>query len=249
MQYLSNERVKELAKLRLKKFRDEKKSVIVEGIRIVQQLIIDGIPIAEMYCNEKSIEKYLSFEKDTAGFFLAKEHQINRLSDSKSSQDILALVEIKSPEFSGTERLLYLDRISEPGNIGAIFRTAKAAGIEGIILSPGCCDIFNPKTVRASVGTVFSVPGIIRDYDYLDRLDNELIVTDANEGSSLYSLDSEKKPYVLIIGSEANGIDRELIRRAHKKVRIPMLKKLESLNVAVAAGLCIYQLNRDILGQ
>ncbi len=249
MPYLSNERAKELSKLRLKKYRDEKKQVIVEGTRTIRQLITDSVPLLELFCPEKEAGKYNSVISciPSDKLFWAEEHQISRIAASKTSQNILALVEKKSPAITEQKRLLFIDRVSDPGNVGAVFRTAKASGMQGIILSPESCDVFNPKTVRASVGAVFSLPNIVADYGFLKQCNSEIIVTDVNEGCSIFDIAAGGEPYILVIGSESTGIDRELMQIAHRKARIPMLNNLESLNVAVAAGLCMYHLNKDIL--
>ncbi len=249
MQQLSNERIKELSKLRLKKYREESGLVLVEGQRTIRQLLISEIRIKELYLTGEALEQYEDIPQRAVGsrLFLVDEKQISRISAAKSPQKIIGLVEQKRPSFRRKERLLYLDRVSEPGNLGAIFRTAQASGMDGIVLSPACCEIYNPKTVRASVGTVFTLPSMTADYDFLARSSNEIIVTDAQEGVSLFSEKLKRRSYILVIGSEASGIAKELLKVEHFKLKIPMLRDLESLNAAVAAGLCMYSLNQDII--
>lgn len=275
MELVTNAKVKELSKLRQKKYRDESNLVLIEGRRTIKQLLTDGIPILELYATEEELARFSRYLNDSSqaersavnsqidgkvfgfpeklvnrqGIFLANEQQLNKLGDSKSPQKIVALVKKKTEPIRKTDRFVFVERISDPGNLGTIIRTAKATGMDGVLLSPGCCDLFNPKTVRASVGSVFSVPSMVVDYDYLKELPGRIIVTDTREGNSLYDIGEDMKPFVLVVGSEASGISGELRKLAKDFVRIPMLQNLESLNAAVAAALCMYQLNRSMLKQ
>ena len=249
MQYLSNERVKELKKLKMKKYREERKLVLVEGVRIIKQLLTFRIPLKEIYCTVDDIEKYSEIitRITSERVFLAKKQHLRQMSATDNPQDFLALVETKRPQLKKQERLLFIDRVSDPGNIGTIFRTAMATLMDGIILSPDCCEIFNPKTIRASMGTVFVIPSKIADYRELSKLPNRMIITDIKEGISLFEIKPVEHPYLLVIGSEATGINQDLMKKAACKIHIPMGGDMESLNVSVAAGLCMYSFNRDII--
>jgi len=249
MQELSKEKLKDLRKLRLKKFRDEKKQVLVEGSRTIRQLITDRVSLSELYCLESAVKSYTDILEHIGSerIYVLKEHQIEQLTAAKSAQNIIALVECRVPDFRKMDRLVYIDRISDPGNLGAIFRNARATGMDGVILSPECSDIFNPKTVRASVGTLFSLPSKVSEFEQLQGLDKEIIITDSEKGEPLFSFPLPENGYILVLGSEAFGVDRRIVAKADRRIRIPMLNRVESLNVAVAAGLCMYRLNRDIL--
>ncbi|MBW6516328.1 MAG: RNA methyltransferase [Candidatus Cloacimonetes bacterium] len=249
MQYLSKEKSKELKKLLMKKYRDQRKLLLVEGIRTIKQLSTYQIPLLEIYCTEEEIEHYSDIisQISSESVFIAKDFQLKQLSSAETPQSLIALVEMKTPEFVDNERLLFIDRVSNPGNLGTIFRVAKAALIDGIILSPECCDIYNPKVVRASMGTVFALPSMISDYQYLKGIPNKVIITSLSKGVSIYDIESNEHPYVLVVGSEATGINEELVQIADKMITIPMAGGIESLNVAVATSICLYFLNRDIL--
>jgi len=251
MQELSKEKLKDLKKLHRKKFRDAKKQVLVEGSRTIRQLITDQIHLLELYCLDSNWKRYSDIIEyvQSDRVYTLKEHHIEQLAAAKSAQDIIALVECQVPDFQKMDRIVYIDRISDPGNLGAIFRTARATGMDGIILSPDCSDIFNPKTLRASVGTLFSIPSKISEFEQLQGLNSEIIITDSRKGESLFSFTMSDKGYILVVGSEAFGVEEKIVKNADRRIRIPMLNRLESLNVAVAAGLCMYQLNRDILTQ
>ena len=251
MQYLSKERSKELKKLQLKKYRDARNLVLVEGIRTIKQLVIFKIPLLEVYCSEKEIERFgdILGKIPSEKIFLTREYQVKKAAATETPQKIFALVEIKVPPLHNDQRLLYLDRVSDPGNLGTIFRLAVAAKMDGVILAPDSCDIFNPKVVRASMGAVFAIPSMISDHQSIERRTHQIIVTDVKEGTSIYDIEPPQRPYILVIGSEAEGIATELLNLADIRINIPMGGKLESLNVAVAAGFCMYALNRDLLSK
>jgi TrmH family RNA methyltransferase len=246
---LSKARLQELRKLHQKKFREERDYVLIEGLRLIRQLIDDGIKIVELYITEDSDaldDERLKRLKSTP-IYRINEVQKSQLSTTKTPQNIFGLVKIpKMGELKG-ERLLYLDRISDPGNLGTIFRTSKAAGMNGIILSPQCCEVFNSKAIRASLGAVFSLPHTIESYKQIMTRKAHFIVTDVAKGPSLYSIKKPPLPYILVVGSEAVGVSTEFKPQDQVRIKIPMINGVESLNVAVATSLCIYRLNRDLL--
>lgn len=241
---LSNNRVRELAKLNMKKYRNESALVIVEGKRLIAQLFHDKIHIEEIFCLENDVKKYAVMNPDR--LTICTEPQLAKLSSAKTPQNIAAL--IKKPDLSLNLNgfLLYLDNISEPGNLGTIFRTAAAFNIDGIVLSPDCCEVYNPKAIRASLGSVFTVPHLIRGTDFLKNTDSEILSTVLEDAEPLTEIRSLKKPIILVIGSEAHGISREIVKMTAKKIYIPMSSRMESLNASIAAAIAIFHINQVI---
>lgn len=186
--------------------------------------------------------------------FQIKNDLLNKISDTVTSQGVVGVVKIKDftsdslfkrkPEF-----LLVLDSIKDPGNMGTLIRTADAFGLDGVILSRECVDLFNSKVVRSTMGSIFHLP-ILRDIDLYDFLSNlkkknfKILVSELKEGSSFDILEETGK-ICLVMGSEPEGVSKELIQLADHLVKIPIQGKAESLNVAVACGILLYEIARE----
>ncbi|MCK5052282.1 MAG: RNA methyltransferase [Candidatus Cloacimonetes bacterium] len=234
---LTNNQAKELAKLQLKKYRVLNNKTIVEGLRLIDQLNDYGIIFDELIISNKSeidISKY-----STKQTLTASQDKMKKITATKTPQNIAAVIPIISIPVKETQFLLYLDGISDPGNMGTIFRTATAAGVSGIILSPDCCEIYNPKVIRASLGSVFYLPSETHDHNWLQSFPTTIVATTLEDSTNLFEL---KKPasLMLVIGSEAFGISKEILQLAQHKIKIPIPGNIESINAAVAAGIAIY---------
>ena len=211
---------------------------MVEGFRLIEQLCKNGIKLDEILISspEKYKWKKLNYEK----VFFAEQWQIEKLSSTKTPQEITGLVSTVPIPLKEKRFLLYLDRIREPGNLGTIIRTATGAGISGIVLSPGCCEIYNPKVIRASMGTVFSFPIEIHDQPWLKKQNSKIIAASLENADNLFKMEKFKNNVILVLGSEADGISKKIMQIAEHKIKIPISKNIESLNVSVTAGICIY---------
>ncbi len=241
MNYISNNRIKELAKLKQKKYRE--KNVIVEGHRLIDQLIRNSVEIEEIFITENSNIHFDSFPNDK--LFLIKDWQLQKITSTKNPQEIAALIKTKTQKITDKKFLLYLDDIKEPGNLGAMIRTATATGISGIVLSPESCEIFNPKVIRSSLGTVFSFPIEIHDYKWMKEQNAKIVVTTLKEAENLYNFKLPSGDIILVIGSEAFGVSDEIQKLADYKIKIPLNNNVESLNAAVAAGIIIFHLQNQ----
>jgi len=246
MNIISKTYLKELVKLNQKKYREREQKVIVEGFRLIEQLLHNKIEIEEIYTTDlESIQKLVSSDSHSNSeikIFQAEFWQLEKLSSTKQPQNIAALVPIKSNPIVSKKFLLYLDNVKEPGNLGTIFRTAAAADIDGIVISPQSCEVHNPKVIRASLGSVFSMPFEIQEHDWLKRQDSILISTSLTNSEIIYSLNLPPGNKILVLGSEAHGISQEVLKLSDYKVHIPISDNIESLNVAVAAGITIFHL-------
>ncbi len=145
----------------------------------------------------------------------------------------------------GGKMLLVLDRVADPGNLGTMLRTADAAGIGGAVLLKGCADVYAPKTVRSSMGSLFHLP-IMAGADETDLLDGlrragyRILVTCLEGAEDLYQADLGGR-LAFVMGNEANGVSARLLAAADKRVYIPMQGRAESLNVAMAAGIVMFE--------
>lgn len=185
---------------------------------------------------------------------IVKTDIFNKMCDTKTPQGILCVVSM--PEYHLDEMLetneglfLILEDIQDPGNLGTIVRSGEGAGLSGIIMSSHTVDIFNPKTIRATMGSIYRVPFIYTDdlADAVRTVKNAGIKTYAAHlaGKTAYDKENYRGASAFLIGNEGNGLSRETADLADLYVRIPMLGEVESLNAGVAAALFMYEAARQ----
>ena len=247
-----NEIVKNIRKLKEKKYRDIEGNYLIEGIKLVKEAITENADIKQIVICEECLNSG-EFDKDTL-YEIAKFNIIyvtkkvfDILTDVKTPQGIIAVIGKKniSELVDYTQDIIIaLDDIQDPGNLGTILRTVDSANLNQIILSKGSADPYNPKVVRSTMGAIFRVNIIEADNlkeKLLEAQENnfKIMVTSLNTKNSIYDVDFNKK--VIVIGNEANGVSEQIQEIADEKVKIPMLGKTESLNASVAAGIMIYE--------
>ena len=251
-----NEFVKEIKKLKENKYRDQNKQFIVEGIKMVAEAIeekadINTIVVCEDCINDGSIDKKLLYEIAKFNCIYVNEKVFNIITDVTNPQGILAVINQnrKNNEIDYTaDFIVALDGIQDPGNLGTILRTADSANLKQLIVSNETADCYNSKVVRSTMGGIFRV-NVIRENNLVESLKQlkqqgfEIVVTSLETNNSIYNISYNKK--VVVIGNEANGVSKEVLELADKKVKIPMLGKTESLNTGVAAGIMIYEYVRE----
>ncbi len=246
MKELSKNDLKELAKLKIKKYRKERNQAIIEGKRAVQQVIDNNMDIYRIIASgENNVTENLP-KKLKSKLFKTLPNYLKKLTSSENPQSIVAIINIPKLELLKEDFLIYLDGIQDPGNLGTIMRTALAAGIDGVILSPECCELFNPKVIRASLGAVFTLPTLIKNQKWLIEQEAVKISTVLENGQNLFEWSPTKTKYILVIGSEANGISENIIENSEVKITIPMSNKMESLNAAVSAAICMFEMKYKI---
>ena len=200
-------------------------------------------------------EKLFSLEQSgQARAEVVKTDIFNKMCDTKTPQGILCVV--RMPEYHLEEMLkadrglyLILEDIQDPGNLGTMIRTGEGAGLSAVIMSSHTVDVFNPKTIRATMGSIYRMPFIyVEDLaDAIEAVKAAGIKTYAAhlEGSVAYDKENYCKAAAFLIGNEGNGLSRETADLADQYVRIPMLGKVESLNAAIAAALFLYEAARQ----
>jgi len=247
-----NEIVKNIKKLKEKKYRDEENKFIVEGIKMVEEAInenakISKVVICEDCINDGSIKQELLYEIAKHDCIYVSEKVFATITDVTTPQGILAVIEKENGEDSisyDEDIIVVLDGIQDPGNLGTILRTLDSVNLKQIILSEKTADPYNPKVVRSTMGAIYRV-NMIRSKNIIDTLKNmkkhkyDVVATSLQTDKTIYDIDYKKK--VIIIGNEANGVSNEVLELANKKVKIPMLGKTESLNAAVATGIILYE--------
>ncbi|HNX38253.1 MAG TPA: RNA methyltransferase [Candidatus Cloacimonadota bacterium] len=236
---ISKERVKYLAKLHQKKFRLEEDLVIVEGANIIEQLIQNGYPPLEIYHTE---ETPLPHGLGGTNCLVGDDAALERICDTKTPQGIAGLYHLPAESEGEFRTALYLDGIADPGNLGTIFRTAAAFGIDTILLSEDCTEVASPKVIRASLGSVFWLRHKTLTHSQLLSLGASKYCLIMEGKIPLNSFQPSGARSVYLIGSEAHGVSPELISRCDGSLRIAMAEGMESLNAAVASAILAHHL-------
>ena len=239
---LDNEKVKKYRKLKKRKYREEYGEFIVEGMHLVLEAFKSGI-IVELIMEENS-----AIPLPCPYVYVTKEI-IKKVSDLDTPTDIMALCKRLPDRDLIGNKLLILDEVQDPGNLGTILRSAKAFNIDTVILSENTVDLYNPKVIRATQGMLFHLNIISRKISpLLDVLKNREIPI---YGSSVdYGMDvcelskKDKEKYALIVGNEGNGLRSTTLDKCDKRLYIKMNERVESLNVAVATSILLYELDK-----
>lgn len=250
----SNNLIKLIRSLKSKKNRQKNEMFIIEGVRFLEFVVENNIPIIEI-CFSSELYKTSGGEEllDRAykmGLKITEiENKIfNSITDTKNTQGVIALVELKNMRFNiddyKDKLILILDRIQDPGNLGTIIRTADAAGIDLVVLSKGTVDPYNEKVLRSTMGSIFTVPILLEDdiiglIDYLKRNEYSIVSSYLQTEERFDDIDYTG-PVAVVIGNEANGVSEEIIEVSDKFAKIPIWGKAESLNAAIAAGVIMY---------
>ena len=241
---------KNTKKLKEKKFRVKEGKFLLEGLRLVEEAIkaeakIENIIIDEKVKDKISEEKYIkSF--DEKKIVILSSSLFAQITQTETPQGVVAVV--KNPEAKlNLEGSFYVvcDKVQDPGNLGTIIRTSHAAGVDGIILTKGSADIYNDKTLRSTMGSIFYVPVFYDDEDFttikeLQAKGFSLVVTSLQESRNFFEEDLKGKTMVTV-GNEGNGVSNEIMDLSNKRVKIPMPGGAESLNVAIATSIILFE--------
>ena len=257
----TNPKLKYIIGLQQRKNRDKEHVFILEGLRNAEMAVNATAKIKMCFCTKDILAQARGkqlIEKLSCPIYEISDHLYAKISDTKSPQGLMLIIEQNNKKLNeilaSKSKSLYLilDRLQDPGNLGTIIRTADAMGISGIICLKGTADIFSPKVVRATMGSLFNLPIAIK----IDEA--ELLSFAQDNALNLYatSLDQTAKPLwhtqfatksAIILGNEANGISPKLLNNSQNKIYIPMSGNAESLNVATAAAMIIYEYTRQII--
>ena len=242
--------------LRNKKER-EQNTILVEGHRLLEMAFASGAVIRQVFFTVPYKLKHDDFlqllSKKNAELIETSEHVLSKLSDTETPQGIVAFavyqaVPLAELSVADNPLIVVCDGIQDPGNLGTIIRTADAAGADAVITRPRTCDALMPKVIRATSGSIFSLPvvnagpGVL--IPWLAEKAIALCVADAHAPIPLYSADL-RGPLAIVVGNEAGGVSQNLKDKADMLLRIPIPGRAESLNVAVSASICLYEAVRQ----
>lgn len=255
---VKNERVKAAAKLvASSKARRETGLFVLEGLRLCMDVVRSGLRCAELFVSEEFCAKHeaefkaLSAVSDEV--FLVNDAVLEKLSDTRTPQGVCCVAKMPAGGASllgaGTAdaKLLLLENVQDPANLGAIARTAEALGISGLLVSGGC-DVYAPKALRASMGALLRLP--VEEADAL-----EVIETAKSSGFKTYASTPAADavpvteadfsgPVLCVVGNEANGVTPETMAACAERVTIPMAGRAESLNAAAAGAILMWEMVR-----
>lgn len=234
---LTNPKYKQWLKYHQKKYRNQDQKFLIEGKHLIEEAhkahLIECIIILEGSINPFC--EYPTYE--------IPNKLMEKLTMHVSNETIMAVCHYFDASIVKKDKLIILDNVQDPGNIGTIIRSAYSFGYDGIILSENSCDIYNDKLIRSTKGSIFHIPVIQTNiHDFIDTLNNEnyhLYATTLENSTPLKQV-TPQYPLAIILGNEGNGISKEIIAKCTDNITIEM-NNFESLNVAIAASICMYK--------
>lgn len=249
---LSKSQISYINSLSQKKFRVKYGKFIVEGVKMVDELLLSNFSIESIFCTEQYFLKVQQLHQKLSKItqiHLLSDNELKKISLFSTPNEVLAVVSIPTnksdsfarPTFNWT---LVLDEVQDPGNMGTIIRIADWFAIQEIKLSANCADVYNPKVVQATMGSIFRVE--IEEIDVLDYLDKEerTVYGAVLGGENMYSQNFESQG-VLVLGNESKGISAPVKSKINNFISIPSFGVAESLNVAVASAIICSEISRN----
>lgn len=234
-----NKKIKEIVKLKQKKYRNIENKFIIETENLIEEAYLEN-RLEEVYILEN---ENISLKLDCPIYEVTSK-VMDKIKSVNTSKILGIATKKENLEYIG-KRYLMLDKVSDPGNLGTIIRSASAFDIDTIILSEDCCDVYNEKTIRATEGAIFKVNIITENLEEainnLKKLNINIYRTDVNAGKDITEI--SKDNFCVIMGNESNGVSEKIKNQVEKSVHIKT-NNVESLNVAVATSIILYELNK-----
>jgi TrmH family RNA methyltransferase len=259
---LQNPRVKEAARLRDRRHREKQGRILIDGVRELARAVGAGVRMLEIFvceplCTSQEAQRVLASLPDLgAEVFRVTERVFEKLRFGHRAEGVLGVAEMPRPrlaDLSLPERPLVavLEGVEKPGNVGAVLRSADAAGVSALIVADGRTDLYNPNAIRASLGTIFTLPvcaaGVADTLDWLRQ--RQLAIYAARVDASLrYTEVDYGGPAAIVLGSEAEGLSAAWSAGDITPVCLPMLGVADSLNVSAAAAVLFYEALRQRAG-
>lgn len=248
----SNMQVKQLVQLQKKaKERTAQDVFVVEGMKMYQEVPKDRL--LHTYVSESLYNKNKALFSEDRQVTVLADRVFEYVSDTKTPQGVLCLVRqyhyAMEDLIKGQALVMVLENLQDPGNLGTIMRTAEGAGVTGVLMSSGCVDLYNPKVIRSTMGSVYRMP-----FYYTEDLKSSLLWLKEKgvtlyaahlKGESSYDRQDYRGASGFLIGNESKGLSDETADLADVYVKIPMCGKVESLNAAVASSILMYEVNRQ----
>jgi TrmH family RNA methyltransferase len=246
---LQNNQIKLLEKLSLKKYRQELKQFAVENLATILDALKAGYDFEALFVTPEFAQKnsdklnYLQNNSQAENFYSIDARLNKHYSNLDTASGITAIYKISERALDKTA-VIYLNGISDPGNLGTIMRSALAFDFVNLVLDENCADVYNPKVINAAKEAIFKL-NIVNDKNQAWLNNNKLAIytTSSHTGTDLAKFKPAKN-FCLVLGSESHGVAPEIIKMASQKLKIIISSKLESLNVASAAAILFYEIKR-----
>lgn len=239
---LQNAQVKQWKKLHKRKERSKTSLFLVEGFHLIEEAFQSEWLIEHIIIREDVL---IPDAYQNIPFAIVNETVFLHISQTLTPQGIIAVVRKKQGMTINGDRILLIDRVQDPGNLGTMIRTADAAGFSSIVLGHGTVDVYNDKVIRATQGSLFHLDFVEGDLlDEIARLKEtgfNILATALNDATNYLNIPVISKT-ALVLGNEGAGVQEDILKAAHHIVTIPIYGKAESLNVSVAAGILMYHL-------
>lgn len=250
----ANAQIKNIVQLNTSsRARTEQGAYVTEGIKMFAEAPAEDI--LQVFVSESFYEKTEYKEQiEQYNYEIVEDHVFKKASDTVTPQGILCILRQKKYRFDemiscDAPHLILLENLQDPGNLGTILRTGEGAGITGVIADRNTVDFYNPKVIRATMGSMYRVPFLCVDRltDILPKLHERGIRSFAAhlQGEHIYCEEDYRKGCAFLIGNEGNGLSNELSKQADTWIKIPMLGRVESLNAAISASILMYEVQRQ----
>lgn len=235
---LSRNEIKQIKALKLKKYRNRERKFLVEGIKNVTEVLHSDFKVHHLFVTEKIKDEFKNHNPS-----IITEKNLNEISNFKNNTTCVAVVEFQSvgsvQSLNSSEHIIYLDNVSDPGNLGTIIRTMDWFSLRQLVCSPDCAEFYNPKTISSTMGSFTRIQPIYLEFNEVKSIHSQKYGL-ALGGTEISTV--SKKPATWILGSESHGISEEISSSLTNKLIIPGKGQAESLNVGIAAGILCYEL-------
>ncbi|MFC3883181.1 TrmH family RNA methyltransferase [Bacillus songklensis] len=242
---VKNPQVKMWKKLHTKKERDKTGLFLIEGYHLVEEALRTKQVVKELIVSE-NVDIPSAWNVDNVSITIVSDEIMKMISDTETPQGIAALCYQQHNELpADAQKVLLLDSIQDPGNLGTIIRTADAAGVQLVVVGTGSVDLYNSKVIRSTQGAIFHLPitkGNLQDIIPVLKEQGVPIYGTSLENGRPYTEVPPVGSFVLLVGNEGNGVEEQLLAQTNENLYIPIYGKSESLNVAVATGILLYYL-------
>ncbi len=252
IQSIKNPLIKETKKLQQKKYRTQTGTYLLEGFHLVQEAVNAGADVQEIFVNQRGQNEWATWlEEHFPDYYLVSDEILKTLADQPAPQGMVAVVAMTETAVENFEGAwLLLDQVQDPGNVGTMIRTADAAGFRGVVLGEGTVDLYNPKTLRSTQGSHFHLTIVGGKLEELiPQLQSQQIPvygTALDEQAKNYRTVEAREHFALIMGNEGQGMRPEILEMTDANLYIPIKGKAESLNVAVAAGVLMFKMVKEV---
>ncbi|MBB1063706.1 TrmH family RNA methyltransferase [Limosilactobacillus fastidiosus] len=252
---IHNQHVKNWKKLQTKKYRRQTGTYLLDGWHLVNEATQAGNHLLQLIGTEEQLRAYSELQEFSDETYEVTEEVMQHITDTVTPQGIAAVVSLpdahKIPD-SNTLRggWLFLDRVQDPGNVGTMVRTADAAGFTGVVVSHRSADIFGPKVIRSMQGSQFHLKlyegNLEKWIEDFKKINAPVYGTQLNPQAKSFRDVEPGETFALIMGNEGQGMSQHLLNQTTDNLYIPMRGQAESLNVAISAGILMFQLNKNL---